>query len=305
MDAAAFAKRLAARARQTETALDRLLPKNGDPGAEDGLGRLAAAMRYVALGGGKRLRSYLALEAAALFGAPEEGAERAAAALECVHAYSLAHDDLPAMDDDDLRRGRPTAHIAFDEATAILAGDALQALAFEILADPATHDDPALRCALALELARASGAAGMVGGQMLDLEAEKQSAPAGGLGAVENLQRLKTGKLIRASVAMGALLGRAGSGAISSLEIFADHLGLAFQIQDDLLDVEGDERVAGKRLGKDAAAGKATFVGLLGADGARRAAGDRVAEAIAALGVFGDAAEPLAAAARFAIARRA
>ena len=302
MDAAAFAERLAARAAQTEAALDRLLPK------QDGAaGRVAAAMRYAALGGGKRLRAFLTLECAALFSAPEACAERAAAALECVHAYSLAHDDLPAMDDDDLRRGRPTAHVAFDEATAILAGDALQAVAFEILADPATHPAAETRCRMIADLAAAAGADGMVGGQMMDIEAERRSAPGDAssttLEAVERLQALKTGRLIRAAALLGGAVGGAGEAERAALSRFADRLGLAFQIKDDLLDVEGDEAAAGKRLGKDASAGKATFVELLGVEGARAKAESAAAEAAAALSDFGDAAAALRAAARFAVQR--
>ncbi|MEL6978003.1 MAG: polyprenyl synthetase family protein [Pseudomonadota bacterium] len=305
MDEAAFLARLKRRAEATDAVLEDLLPRSAGPA-----GRVASAMRHAALGGGKRVRAYLVLESAALFGAHEPGALRAAAALECVHAYSLVHDDLPAMDDDDLRRGRPTAHIAFGEAAAILAGDALQALAFEILAAVETHQDPAVRCALISDLTAASGAEGMVGGQMRDLDAEESGARGASaalldLDDVIALQRLKTGKLIIASALAGARLGGAGAAETTALEIFADRLGLAFQIKDDLLDVEGDEAAAGKRLGKDASAGKATFVGLLGAEGARQAAADRAAEAEAALQRFGDAAAPLRAAAAFAINRKA
>jgi farnesyl diphosphate synthase len=218
-----------------------------------------------------------------------------------VHAYSLVHDDLPVMDDDDLRRGKPTAHRAFDEATAILAGDALQALAFDILADRATHPDAAVRAELCLGLARAGGAPGMVAGQMVDIAAETAAEPFD-LATITRLQALKTGALIRFSAEAGAILGR-DDAARTQLRRYAGHLGLAFQIRDDLLDVEGDEGSAGKRLGKDADAGKATFVSLLGVDGARRAAEDEVAAAVAALGPFGARARRLREAAEFAIQR--
>jgi farnesyl diphosphate synthase len=258
-------------------------------------------MRYATLGGGKRLRAFLAVESAALFGVDRASALRAGAAVECVHAYSLVHDDLPSMDDDDLRRGKPTAHRAFDEATAILAGDALQALAFEILADQATHPDPGVRAELCLRLARAAGAPGMVGGQMVDIAAETAAEPFD-LPTITRLQALKTGALIRFSAEAGAILGGDAEGR-ARLSGYAGHLGLAFQIRDDLLDVEGDEGSAGKRLGKDANAGKATFVSLLGVEGARRAARDEVAAAIAALGPLAPRARWLREAAEFAIQR--
>ncbi|MEM9724723.1 MAG: farnesyl diphosphate synthase [Pseudomonadota bacterium] len=302
-----FERRLGARAQQTEATLERLLPQESSDA-----GRVAAAMRYAALGGGKRLRAFLALESAALFNVPEAQAERAAAALECVHAYSLVHDDLPAMDDDDLRRGRATTHIAYDEATAILAGDALQTIAFEILAAPETHGDAEVRCALIADLAKGAGAEGMVGGQMLDIEAEAAAAerverqdPDAAMAEIERLQSLKTGRLITAACLAGARLGGASTEETAALRSYSDRLGLAFQIADDLLDVEGDEEAAGKRLQKDAAAGKATFVGLLGVDGARQAARSHADEAIASLTVFGDAAAPLSAAAEFTISRKA
>jgi farnesyl diphosphate synthase len=296
----AFAARLSAAAARAEAALDRLLPPEG-PGAQ---GRLAAAMRHAALGGGKRLRAFLTIEAAALFGADPAGADRAAAAVECLHAYSLVHDDLPAMDDDDLRRGKPTVHVAWDEATAILAGDCLQTLAFEILADPATHPDPAARADLCLALARASGLDGMVGGQALDLAAETAAAP---LTAeqIAALQALKTGALIAFAAEAGAILGRAAAEDRARLGAYARDLGAAFQIRDDLLDVEGDAGAAGKRLRKDAAAGKATFVSTLGLDGARARAEALAAGAAARLAPYGARAEILAAAAEFAVRRAA
>ncbi|MEO1689343.1 MAG: polyprenyl synthetase family protein [Pseudomonadota bacterium] len=264
---------------------------------------VAAAMRHATLGGGKRLRAYLAMESAALFAEPGPRADRVAAAVECLHAYSLVHDDLPAMDDDALRRGRPTVHVQWDEATAVLAGDALQTLAFEILAAPETHPDGARRAALCLGLAQASGVAGMVGGQALDIAAESASEPLG-LEAVIELQDLKTGALIVFAAEAGAILGGASAGDRAALRRFAGAMGLAFQIQDDVIDATGDADAAGKAVGKDAEAGKATFVGLLGLEGAQARARDLVAEAEAALAPFGPAAAPLAQAARFAVARK-
>lgn len=291
-----FPARLADAACRVEAALEALLPQQG----ADAAGRLAAAMRHGALGGGKRLRGFLCLESAALFGA--QGAERVAAAAEMLHAYSLIHDDLPAMDDDDLRRGRPTVHVAYDEATAILAGDALQTLAFETLADPATHPDGALRAELALALARASGAGGMVAGQALDIAAEGAALDEA---AVTRLQALKTGALIRFAAESGAILAAASGADRARLAAYAADLGLAFQIRDDLLDIEADPETAGKRTGKDEAAGKATFVSLLGAEGARARAEALVRSAAAHLAPFGARAEALAQAARFALGRSA
>src|SRR5690606_16985799 len=254
----------------TETAaavgvvLDRLLPTSEGPEA-----RLFEAMRYATLNGGKRLRPFLVIAGADLFDVPRDRSLRAAAAVELIHCYSLVHDDLPAMDDDDLRRGRPTCHIQFDEATAILAGDALLTLAFEVLADPATHPDPAIRVALVGALAAAAGGEGMVGGQMFDLVAEGRTLD---LDQITRLQGLKTGRLIKVSCAAGAILGGANSEARDALDAYAQDLGLAFQIADDLLDVEGSEAEVGKKVGKDADAGKATFVSLLGVAEARRRA---------------------------------
>jgi len=299
-DAAGFLAALSDAARRVEARLEACLPAAGD---EDGAARLAAAMRYAVLGGGKRLRSFLVLEVARLFGADGEGAERAAAAAECLHAYSLVHDDLPCMDDDDLRRGRPTVHRAWNEATAVLAGDALQTFAFELLADPATHADGAVRAALVLVLARASGQAGMVGGQALDLAAETAGAPLTGP-EVKRLQALKTGALIRFSAEAGAILGQAADAERARIRAYAEALGEAFQIADDLLDATGSEAEMGKRVGKDAGAGKATFLDVLGLDGARVRAAALADEAAEHLAPFGDSAARLAEAARFVVERR-
>ncbi len=295
-----FAARLAAAAQRAEAALAACSPAEA-PGPQ---GRLAAAMRHAALGGGKRLRAFLTIEAAALFAAPPASADRVAAAVEMLHAYSLVHDDLPCMDDDALRRGKPTVHVAWDEATAVLAGDCLQTLAFETLADPATHPDAGVRAALCLALARASGLAGMVGGQVMDIAAETAAQPLD-LDAVAALQALKTGALIAFAAEAGAILGGAGPEDRARLADYGRRLGAAFQIRDDILDVEGDEATAGKRLHKDAAAGKATFVGLLGLDGARARARAEADAARAALSPYGPRAATLAAAADYALDRRA
>ncbi|MFD1913550.1 polyprenyl synthetase family protein [Halodurantibacterium flavum] len=256
------------------------------------------AMRY-AVAGGKGVRGFLVLEGARLHDAPPEAALAAAAAVEALHAYSLVHDDLPAMDDDDLRRGQPTVHVKWDEATAILAGDALQSLAFELLTEPVIG--PAdIRIALLRGLAGAAGARGMVLGQALDIAAETAPAPLT-LEEITELQSGKTGALIRWSAEAGPIIAGADP---SSLGNYADALGLAFQIADDILDVEGDQETAGKRLRKDAAAGKATFVSHLGLEGARRRAAELVALAEAALDPYGSRAETLREAARFVIARR-
>lgn len=260
---------------------------------------VAEAMRY-ATAGGKRMRAYLVLESAAMFGVPRDQALTAAAAVECLHAYSLVHDDLPAMDDDDLRRGLPTVHVKWDEATAILAGDALQTLAFELLASPECHPDPAVRVALIASLAKASGVAGMVGGQALDIAAETAATPLS-LDEITVLQAGKTGALIRWSATAGALL--AGEDP-QALDDYAAALGLAFQIADDILDVTSDADTAGKRTQKDAEAGKATFVSLLGLNGAQERAEALVTKAEAALAGYGSRAESLRQAARFAISRK-
>ena len=283
-------------AQEIEQALGELLPAPEGPEAP-----LLEAMRYAALGGGKRLRGFLVLQTAGLFGVDRRCAARVAAAVEMLHAYSLVHDDLPAMDDDDLRRGKPSTHKAFDEATAILAGDALQARAFEILADPDTHDSAEARCDLVLALAHASGAAGMVGGQMIDIAAESQTLAAPEIG---RLQALKTGRLIQFSAEAGAILGRATPHQRQSLAAYGRDLGAAFQIADDLLDVEATPEETGKATGKDAAAGKATLVAALGIERARAQAAALSAQAAAHLENFGETAELLRQLAQYVISRR-
>ena len=263
--------------------------------------RLFEAIRYSVLGGGKRLRPFLVMQGASLFGVAESCALRAGAAVEMIHCYSLIHDDLPAMDDDDLRRGKPTVHKQFDEATAILAGDALQPLAFEVLAHPDTHARAEVRCRLISRLAHAAGGQGMVGGQMIDLQAEERTLD---LGEITRLQQLKTGALIAFSCEAGAILGQANQAAHEALRGYAHDLGLAFQIADDLLDVEGDIAETGKAVGKDAAAGKATFVGILGVEQARDQANRLADQAIAHLAIFDAKADLLRAAARYIVERR-
>ena len=278
-------KRLEETADRITVALDTLIPRVQGPEA-----RLMSAMRYAALGGGKRLRPFLVLETGRLFGVDERCLLRVAAALECIHTYSLIHDDLPCMDDDDLRRGRPTVHIAYDEATAVLAGDALLTIAFEILADPQTHADPNIRIALVGRLAEASGARGMVGGQMMDMIAEELGDD---IAAVTRMQRLKTGMLITYAVEVGALMGRASDEAKHALSAYAHDLGLAFQITDDILDAEGSTEEVGKAVGKDAEKGKATFVSLLGLDGAKQRVILLADQARAHLSMFGARAQYL------------
>lgn len=261
--------------------------------------RLAEALRHAVLGGGKRFRPFLVFHSAALFGADEEAALPAAAALECIHCYSLVHDDLPAMDNDELRRGRPTVWKAYDEWTAILVGDALQALAFELISGSKGCGDPKARAELVYVLAVASGANGMVGGQVLDLEAGKLGArPDPTISDVMRLQAMKTGQLITAACEMGAIVGGASFEERAALKTYGEHLGAAFQISDDLLDAEGSSADVGKATGKDAAAGKATLIGMLGIAEARRYLDRSIASGIDALAIFGDKAEPLAEAAR-------
>ena len=265
-----------------------------DPG--DGRDRLFAAMRHAAIGGGKRLRPLLTVAAARLFGVDEGRATRAGAAIEAIHVYSLIHDDLPCMDDDDLRRGKPTVHKAFDEATAVLAGDCFHDLAFQIMGDPATHEDPFVRCELLQELAHASGLNGMGGGQMLDLAAEGSALD---LNAITRLQQLKTGALIEYAVEAACIMGRLPDEARTPYRGYARNVGLAFQIADDLIDHSGDEEAAGKRVGKDADAGKATFVSLMGEERARQQCTALVAQAIEHLGSHGGEADLLRAIARY------
>jgi farnesyl diphosphate synthase len=285
-------KRVAA---EIDRLLDALMPVPADSSA-----RLYEAMRYAAIGGGKRMRPLLVVSSGSLFGVPAEQALRAGAAVECLHVQSLIHDDLPCMDDDDLRRGRATVHRAFDEATAVLAGDALMALAFEVLASPETHPSALVRAELTLELARAVGAAGMAGGQMLDICASEAALD---LDGVTRLQRLKTGALIGWCVEAGAIMGGAGADERTHLRGYAQCLGLSFQIADDLLDASGDEATVGKRLGKDAEQGKRSFVTLLGVERARRQADLLAAQAVEHLRPFGERADILAAIAHFAVAR--
>ncbi|UNU41702.1 polyprenyl synthetase family protein [Sphingopyxis sp. YF1] len=281
--------------RDIDRLFDRLLAVPDDPRA-----RLYDAMRHAAIGGGKRLRPLLVRAAGDLFHVDPAPSLRVGAAVEAMHVYSLIHDDLPCMDDDDLRRGKPTVHRAYDEATAVLAGDSLHALAFEWLVDPATHADPFVRGELVRELARAAGPAGMAGGQMMDLAAETAQFD---LPTVTRLQQLKTGALIAFSVEAGAILGRIPAEGRTPLRGYARDIGLAFQIADDIMDVEGDEALAGKALHKDEAAGKATFVTLMGLDRARDQARALVDQAVAHLSGFGDEAALLRAIARYIVER--
>lgn len=283
-------------AAQVEAALDDLLPESDD--AES---RLHNAMRYAALGGGKRLRPFLVMQSGLLFGLAPEVTARVAAAVECVHTYSLVHDDLPAMDDDDLRRGKPTTHMEFDEATAILAGDALLTLAFEILAHEDTHEDPYIRCNLVAALAKAAGAHGMVAGQMIDLAVEHEDP---NIGTVTRLQRLKTGELIAFASVAGAIMGKASRPARHALESFAHDLGLAFQMADDLIDLESTPAESGKATGKDEGRGKATFVGILGPERARAQAQLLADQAARHLDLFDEKADLLRAVAGFVVNRR-
>lgn len=291
-----FAADIADCARDVEAGLAQHLESARLSGPGPAAERLVAAMRHGSLEGGKRLRPLLVRQTAAIFSIPAQTALTAGLAVEMVHCYSLIHDDLPAMDDDDLRRGRPTVHKAFDEATAILAGDALLTHAFGLLADPACHPDPTIRIALVTELVRGSGAGGMVGGQMRDIEGEQ-----GGFSGdeISTMQAMKTGALIRASVRMGAILGGADARALSVLTAYAEAAGRAFQLADDILDVTATPQAMGKATGKDADAGKQTLVSQLGLEGAKTRLAETVNQALFALRTFGPKADGLRATARY------
>jgi len=291
-----FEKVLAETAGKVEAVLENLLPRAEGPEAQ-----VLDAMRYATLGGGKRFRPFLACESARLFDVQDACALRVGAAIECIHTYSLVHDDLPCMDDDDLRRGQPTVHREYDEATAVLTGDALLTLAFEILADEDTHEDHRIRCKLVSRLAAASGGHGMVGGQMIDLASEGKDI---NIGSITRLQQLKTGALIAVSCEAGGILGRASPEALHALHAYAHDLGLAFQIADDLLDIEGETETIGKTAGKDQNAGKATFVSILGLERARAQARMLSDQAIKHLDPFDDRADMLRAAAQFVVDRQ-
>lgn len=278
------------------TTIGTMLPESSEPE-----NRLIQAMRYATLGGGKRIRPFLVCESAKLFGVDHMRAKRVAAALEFVHCYSLVHDDLPAMDDADLRRGLPAVHKKYDEATAILAGDALLTLAFEVLAEPETHEDPYVRCELTSLLAKSSGMNGMVGGQMLDLIGEKASFD---VGQISRLQRMKTGMLMSFACEAGAILGKASEPQRKALRNYAFDLGLAFQVTDDILDVEGDPSETGKEQGKDTKAGKSTFVTTMGSEQAKMRAEMLVHQAIRHLHVFDSRAATLKAFAMYVLERR-
>lgn len=283
-------------AEKTERTLKNLLPSPDGPEAQ-----VLEAMRYAALAGGKRLRPFLAVQSGRLFDVDDQNMLRIGAALECVHTYSLVHDDLPCMDDDDLRRGKPTTHLEYDEATAVLAGDALLTIAFEILSNEATHSDPYIRCKLVSHLASASGGQGMVGGQMIDLLAENE--PDLDIGTITRLQRMKTGALFVFACEAGAIAGRASDRALGSLNAYAHDLGLAFQITDDLLDSEGTAEALGKTPGKDEEAGKATFVTILGKERAKSQARLLANQAVAHLDSFDERADFLRAVAEFVVER--
>ena len=300
---AQFQDRLNQVAKDTEALLDRLLGPALAGGEIGRPARLLDSMRYASLGAGKRFRPFLVVECASLLGVDRNQALMAGAALECVHCYSLVHDDLPAMDSDDLRRGQPTVHKAFDDATAILAGDGLLTLAFDIAARAETHPDPTVRVELVQALARASGLGGMVGGQMLDLAAEGRfdGGTVQRLGEKEilTLQAMKTGALLKFACSAGGILGKATAAQRDALDRYGAAVGQAFQIADDLLDVEGDPALVGKQTGKDAEAGKATIVGILGVDGAKARLRTIVSDAETALKPFGKSADVLIAGAKF------
>jgi farnesyl diphosphate synthase len=306
----AFLSRLDAVAADIEVLLDRLLAATPLDGELSRPARLIEAMRYSSLNGGKRFRPFLVVESAALFEVPRQNALMAGAALECVHCYSLVHDDLPAMDNDELRRGQPTAHKKFDEATAILAGDGLLTFAFDILSRHETHADPSVRIELVMALARASGIGGMAGGQMLDLAAEGRFVQNRTLQQfsekdVRTLQAMKTGALLRFACQAGGILAAASPAQRAALEVYGSAVGQAFQIADDLLDLEGDPALVGKSTGKDAAAGKATLVSVLGVPAAKARLKELVGEAEQALAPFGSSAAVLIAGARFVADRHA
>jgi farnesyl diphosphate synthase len=294
-----FSEALAQVAGEVERTLSSILPRPEGEGPE---ATLYKAMRYATLDGGKRLRPFLVVATARLFEVPDHVSVRVGAAVELIHAYSLIHDDLPCMDDDPIRRGKPSCHVEFGESTAILAGDAMVPLAFEVLADARTHPDAAVRGELVAGLAQAAGARGMVGGQMIDLAAEGLDLD---MGEVARLERLKTGALIEFSCVAGGILGRADAKALRALGAYARDLGLAFQIADDLLDAEGKADEVGKTVGKDAARGKATFVGILGPEGARDQAHLLARQAAAHLEPFGARARLLTEVADYAVARTA
>ncbi len=291
-----LADRLGEAAERVRVALDALLPRLQEPEA-----RLIEAMRYATLAGGKRLRPFFTIEAGAMFDADDAALLRTAVAIECVHSYSLIHDDLPCMDDDDLRRGKPTLHRAFDEATALLAGDALLTFAFELLAEPATHPDPQMRCLLIAGLARAAGANGMVAGQAADMAGNEIGSD---LIAVTRMNRMKTGALINFAVEAGAMIGCATETERTALSRYAHDIGLAFQMRDDLLDAEGVVRDTGKAVGKDKERGKVNFVTVLGADATRERIGMLAAQAKRHLAQFGPRARILIDAVDFVVERR-
>jgi farnesyl diphosphate synthase len=305
-----FLSRLDAVAADIEVLLDKLLAATPEQGELSRPARLIEAMRYASLNGGKRFRPFLVVESAALFAVPRQNALMAGAALECVHCYSLVHDDLPAMDNDDLRRGQPTAHKKFDEATAILAGDGLLTFAFDILSRQETHADPRVRIELVMALARASGVGGMAGGQMLDLAAEgrfvqNRAALEFSEKDVRTLQAMKTGALLRFACEAGGILAAAKPEQRAALERYGSAVGQAFQIADDLLDLEGDPALVGKQTGKDAAAGKATLVSVLGVPTAKTRLKELVTEAEQALAPFGSSAAILIEGAKFVADRHA
>ena len=293
---AQFETRLKETADRVNVTLDALLPRSQGPES-----RLIEAMRYAVLGGGKRLRPFFTLETGRMFDAEEGGLLRAASAIECVHTYSLIHDDLPCMDDDNLRRGQPTVHRAFDEATALLAGDALLTFAFELLAEPATHPDPQMRCLLAVAMARAAGASGMVAGQVADMAGDEIGSD---LIAVTRMNRLKTGALINFSVEAGAMIGCASEAERTALSRYAHDVGLAFQMADDLLDAEGAVRDTGKAVGKDKDRGKVNFVTVLGVEATRERVAMLAAQAKQHLALFGPRARVLLDAVDFVVQRR-